>query len=123
MSHDVDQIAEATSRQPSGSNSSLDDSSRYDDLVIVDRPSLYSVRESAADYFHQPANDAREHSLTDPRTMIEKLKAEIAHLENWLSLQLESRPKSLSMANTIRNLIATRKSLLDNLLQKEKQRL
>lgn len=124
MSHDTDQIAHSISQSVAHGHEAQDPGSRYDDLVIVDRPSLYSVSEPAAEESGKGYgwSAGSGYSLRDPRAMIDKLRAEISHLENWLAHQLNSRPRSLSMANTIRSLIATRKSLLENLLQKESQR-
>ena len=96
-------------------------SSRYDDMVIEDRPSLYSVNEPDQTYRISQLAPGRN-AVTDPRLMIEKLNTEIAHLENWLSHHLASRSRSLSLVNTIRSLIATRKSLLEGLLKTHQQR-
>lgn len=125
MSHDTDQIAHSYSQPLASGHDSPDPGSLYDDLVIDDRPSLYSVSEPAPRASVNSAGwsaNSGGYSLTDPRAMIDKLKSEIAHLENWLAHQKHSRSRSLSIANTIRSLIATRKSLLENLLQKESQR-
>lgn len=90
-----------------------DASSRYDDMVIEDRPSVYSVRNFDV-YDAKP-----ESKVTDRESMMDKLKSEIAHLENWLASHSKTRPSaSLSLANTIRSLIATRKSLLESLQNK-----
>ena len=74
-----------------------------DDVIIDDGPSLFSKGKS--------------HSQ-DRLSMIEKLKSEIAHLETWLSHQKDGRShSSLSVAGTIRALIATRKALLQSIEQ------
>lgn len=86
----------------------------YDDYVIQDRPSLYSVE--SVDQTNR-FTAARSASLgVDKETMKEKLRMEILHLEDWLAMQSKSRSNgAISVANTIRALIATRKSLLDKL--------
>ncbi|MCG8315903.1 MAG: hypothetical protein MI976_22050 [Pseudomonadales bacterium] len=78
-----------------------------DDLIIDDgiddRPSPFSKGSSHSD---------------DKLSMIEKLKSEIAHLETWLAHQKDGRShSSISVASTIRALIATRKALLQSLEQ------
>lgn len=94
-----------------------------DQVVIQDRPSVYSVEEAPP--AQKPANDSSSPSLrellassaaSDDRSMIEKLRNEISHLEKWLSHQKGARKKSsLSVTNTIRVLISTRQSLLETL--------
>ena len=75
--------------------------SHLDDVIIDDAPAPFSKGTSHAE---------------DKLSMIEKLKSEIEHLEDWLSHQKQGRShSSISVASTIRALIATRKSLLISL--------
>lgn len=93
----------------------------YDDVVIEDRPQLFSVDSTPDTYFPQKPKSTTESSITDKNGMIAKLKFEISHLEAWLAHQSDTRPStSLSVANTIRALIATRKSLLESLQNKRR---
>lgn len=95
--------------------------SELDTVVIQDGPSVYSVDSAAEPAMIEEAHAVYfepDHNTTvkDHYSMIEKLKGEISHLENWLSHQQSGkRHSSLSVANTIRTLIATRRSLLENI--------
>ena len=133
MSQDTEYPAYSLSKTSLVNSETGDSSSRYDDRVIEDRPPFYSVSEASKGYARRhvmsvdepmPAGqsaDSRSHAA-DPGQLIEKLRIEITQLENWLAHQMESRRRSLSLVGTIRSLIATRQSLLNTLLEREKQR-
>ncbi|MCG8667851.1 MAG: hypothetical protein MI867_00430 [Pseudomonadales bacterium] len=90
-----------------------------DRVVIEDRPSFYSVSSDVnctQDEDSIPKSTLIPASFTDSESMIAKLKREILHLEGWLASQKQGRRKSrLSLSNTIRSLIDTRKKLLQKL--------
>lgn len=116
-------IKEAQHNLPNSS-----ESADKEEAFIQDRPSLYSVEKGAGSQrsaSESPAFSYRDlvtAPTSDDRSMIEKLKNEIVYLEKWMSHHKGSRPKSaLSVTNTIRALIATRRSLLETLERRIKK--
>lgn len=132
MSQDTDRVPHSFSSLPVTGSDSVDPSCRYDNMIIADRPLSYSISEplnhegnndSGIGSFREAPNTQGKSRASDPIALIDKLKSEIAHLENWLAQQMESRHRSLSLVSTIRSLIATRKSLLKSLLDEQRMRL
>lgn len=57
-----------------------------------------------------------QHKPTNSETMMAKLAREISHLENWLEAhEASGRTRTTSLSNTIRSLIKTRRTLMENI--------
>lgn len=80
------------------------------DTVICDSDAHNSMSEplqSVSAVLHRPTNS---------ESMMAKLAREIAHLENWLAAhEASGRSRSTSLSNTIRSLIKTRRTLMENI--------